>query len=82
MKSLFVRLFVWFWGMSLLSGAIFFAIAFNFKPPHQHDAPFPPRNMADQRPGIALSHPAPPPPAPHRPSGLLGRVCDNRHTDS
>ena len=67
MRSLFVRLFVWFWGMSLLSGAIFFAIAFNFKPPHQHDAPFPPRNMADQQPGVAPSHPSPPPPAPDFP---------------
>lgn len=56
MRSLFVRLFVWFWGMSLLSGAIFFAIAFNFKPPHHHDAPFPPPNMTDQRPGVAPSH--------------------------
>lgn len=67
MRSLFVRLFVWFWGMSLLSGAIFFAIAFNFKPPHQHDAPFPPRKMADQRPGIAPSHLASPHPAPQLP---------------
>lgn len=39
MRSLFVRLFLWFWLTALLSGAIFFLVAIRFKPPHYPPPP-------------------------------------------
>ncbi len=54
MRSLFVRLFLWFWLTALLSGAIFFLVAMHFRPVHHH---LPPPSAQ-----FGFPPPAPPPP--------------------